>query len=56
MFYLVGILQTSSPGDSISGDPERTFQQSRNRDTDVKKKLMDTKEGKGRWDELGGWD
>ena len=24
MFYLVGILRSSSPGDSISSDPERT--------------------------------
>jgi len=30
--------------------------QSRNRDIDVENKLMDTKGGKGRWDELGDWD
>ena len=30
--------------------------QSRNRDTDVENKCIDTKEGRGRWDGLGGWD
>ena len=29
--------------------------QGRNRDTDVENKCMDTKGGKGRWDELGDW-
>ena len=28
----------------------------KNRDTDVENKGMDTKWGKGGWDELGGWD
>ena len=30
--------------------------QSRNRDTDVENKSMDTKEESGQWDELGDWD
>ena len=38
----------------------RTALQGRNRDTDVEKKWMDTKEGKWGWrgggDELGDWD
>ena len=29
--------------------------QNRNRDRDIKNKYMDTKVGKGRWDELGDW-
>ena len=29
---------------------------SRNRDTDIENKRMDTKGGKGGWDELGEWD
>ena len=34
-----------------------TLLYSRNRDTDVENKHMDTKEGKqGWWDELGDWD
>ena len=33
-----------------------TYLQSRNRDTDVENKRMDTKEGRGQWDELGDWD
>ena len=33
-----------------------TYLQSRNRDTDVENKHMDTKEGKGGWGELGDWD
>ena len=28
----------------------------RNRDTDVENKCMDTKGGRGEWDELGDWD
>ena len=30
--------------------------QGRNRDTDIENKSMDTKWGKGGWDELGDWD
>ena len=30
--------------------------QGRNRDTDVENKHMDTKGGRGGWDELGDWD
>ena len=30
--------------------------QSRNRDTDVENKLMNTKGGRGGWDEMGDWD
>ena len=30
--------------------------QGRNRDTDVENKCMDTKGGKGEWEELGDWD
>ena len=33
-----------------------TSLQSRNRDTDVENKLMDTKGERGGWDELGDWD
>ena len=33
-----------------------TYLQNRNRDTDVDNKLMDSKGGKDRWDELGDWD
>ena len=34
-----------------------TYLQSRNRDTDVEKKCMNTKEGSGeRWDKSGDWD
>ena len=33
-----------------------TYLQSRNRDTEVENKHMDTKEGKEGWDELGNWD
>ena len=33
-----------------------TYSQSRNRDTDVENKLMETKDGRGGWDELGDWD
>ena len=33
-----------------------TYLQSRNRDTDVENKRMDTKEREGEWDELGDWD
>ena len=33
-----------------------TYLQSRNRDTDIEKKWMDTKEGKGGVGELGDWD
>ena len=33
-----------------------TYLQSRNRDTDVEKKRMDTKGEEGMWDELGNWD
>ena len=32
------------------------YLQSRNRDTDIENKHMDTKEGKKRWDESGNWD
>ena len=35
----------------------RTYLQSRNRDTDVENKLMNTRGGKeGGWDEFGDWD
>ena len=33
-----------------------TCLQGRNRDTDVENKRMDTKGGKGGWEELGDWD
>ena len=33
-----------------------TCLQGRNKDTDVEKKHMDSKGGKGEWDELGDWD
>ena len=33
-----------------------SYWQSRNRDTDVENKRMDTKGEKGGWDELGDWD
>ena len=33
-----------------------TYLQSRNRDTDVENKCMDTKRGEAGWDELGDWD
>ena len=33
-----------------------SYLQSRNKDTDVENKRMDTKVGRGRWDELGDWD
>ena len=33
-----------------------TYLQSRNIDTDVDDKLMDTKRGREGWDELGDWD
>ena len=33
-----------------------SYLQSRNRDTDIENKCMDTKGGKGGWDELGDWD
>ena len=33
-----------------------SYLQSRNRDTDVENKCMDTKGGRGRWEELGDWD
>ena len=33
-----------------------TYLQSRNRDTDIENKCVDTKGGKGGWDELGDWD
>ena len=32
-----------------------SYLQNRNRDRDIKNKYMDTKVGKGRWDELGDW-
>ena len=34
----------------------RSYLQSRNRDTDVENKCIDTKGKGGRWDELGDWD
>ena len=33
-----------------------TYLQSRNRDTDIENKCVDTKGGKAGWDELGDWD
>ena len=33
-----------------------TYLQSRNRDTDVEKKYMDTKRGRRWWEELEDWD
>ena len=32
-----------------------SYLQSRNKDTDIESKCMDTREGKGRWEELGDW-
>ena len=34
---------------------EWTYLQNRNRDTDIENKCLDTKGGKGTWDELGDW-
>ena len=38
MFYLVGIFRTSSPGDSVSSDPERMVLRSRGRSQVIKMK------------------
>ena len=34
----------------------RSYLQSRNRDTDIENKHMDTKVGRGVWHDLGDWD
>ena len=49
------ILQKNST-DEVNIYSSTYFLQSRNMDTDVENKCLDTKEGKGQWNKSGDWD